>query len=38
MIVHRLTRPPGTPRSEPLIRASLVGGAVYVAAVIAAAL
>ena len=38
MIVHRLMRPPGTPRSEPLIRASLAGGMVYIAAVVAAAL
>jgi 1,4-dihydroxy-2-naphthoate octaprenyltransferase len=38
MIVHRLLRPPGTPRSEPLIRASLAGGAVYIAAIMLAAL
>lgn len=38
MIVHRLTRPPGTPRSEPLIRASLAGGALYIIVVLAAAL
>lgn len=35
MIVHRLMRPPGTPRSEPLIRASLAGGMMYIAAVVA---
>ena len=35
MIVHRLMRPPGTPRSEPLIRASLAGGMVYIAVVVA---
>lgn len=38
MIVHRLMRPPGTPRSEPLIRASLAGGMVYIAMVVAGAL
>ena len=38
MIVHRLMRPPGTPRSEPLIRALLAGGMVYIVAVVAAAL
>lgn len=38
MIVHRLMRPPGTPRSEPLIRASLAGGMVYIAAIVAAVL
>jgi 1,4-dihydroxy-2-naphthoate octaprenyltransferase len=35
MIVHRLMRPPGTPRSEPLIRASLAGGMVYIAVLVA---
>jgi 1,4-dihydroxy-2-naphthoate octaprenyltransferase len=38
MIVHRLMRPAGTPRSEPLIRASLAGGMVYIAMVVAGAL
>lgn len=38
MIAHRLTRAPGTPRNEMLMRFSLAGGAVYLAAVVAATL